>query len=60
MNQEMLQYVQPSPAVDSDHPDIVDFASKNAGDLPDAVSQAIHLYYAVRDGVRYDPYTLDL
>ncbi len=60
MNQEMLQYIQPSPAVDSGHPDIVDFATKNAGDLPDAVSQAISLYYAVRDGVRYDPYTLDL
>ncbi|MBN2298136.1 MAG: transglutaminase family protein, partial [Deltaproteobacteria bacterium] len=45
---------------DSDNPEVIDFAAKNAGVSPEAIRQAISLYYAVRDGVRYDPYTLDL
>jgi len=60
MNQEMLQYIQPSPAVDSDNETVIDFAANNAGVSSDPTQQAISLYYAVRDSVRYDPYTLDL
>ncbi|HHO76406.1 MAG TPA: transglutaminase family protein [Deltaproteobacteria bacterium] len=60
MNQEMLQCIKPTPAVDSDNPEVIDFAAENAGRSPEMVQQAISLYYAVRDKVRYDPYTLDL
>jgi transglutaminase-like putative cysteine protease len=60
MNTDMMQYVQPSPTVDSDNPAIVEFAVANSGDSTDPKEQAIRLYYAVRDGIRYDPYTLDL
>jgi transglutaminase-like putative cysteine protease len=60
MNTDMMQYVQPSPTVDSDNPAIVEFARNNSGDSTDPKEQAIRLYYAVRDGIRYDPYTLDL
>jgi transglutaminase-like putative cysteine protease len=60
MNTDMMQYVQPSPTVDSDNPAIVEFAGGNSGDSTDPKEQAIRLYYAVRDGIRYDPYTLDL
>jgi transglutaminase-like putative cysteine protease len=60
MNSEMQQYMQPSPVVDSDNEAIAEFAGKNAGGSPDRREQAVRLYYAVRDGIRYDPYTIDL
>jgi len=60
MNSEMLQYIQPSPCVDSDNVTIIEYARKNAGDSTDPKNQAVSLYYAVRDNIRYDPYTLDI
>lgn len=60
MNPEMMQYLQATPAVDKDNPAIVEFALNNSGTSPDPKDQAVSLYYAVRDGIRYDPYTLDL
>lgn len=57
MNSEMLQYVRPTPIIDSDSEDIIRFARTSSGDSDDAKEQAVRLYYAVRDGVRYDPYT---
>ena len=45
--------------VDSAHPEVVAFARRHArGATPR--EQAVALYYAVRDGFRYDPYRLDL
>ncbi len=46
--------------IDATHPDIVRYARQHAGDDPDPRAQAVALYYAVRDGIRYDPYQLDL
>lgn len=46
------------PLVDSDHPDLVAFAQRAQGDTDREV--AVALFYAVRDGFRYDPYRLDL
>jgi transglutaminase-like putative cysteine protease len=60
MNSEMLQYTRPSPAVDSDSGVIVEYARENNGGSSDRREQAVKLYYAVRDGIRYDPYTIDL
>ena len=60
MNSEMRQYIQPSPTVDSDNPTVAKFARENSGDSTDPREQAISIYYAVRDGIRYDPYSLDL
>jgi transglutaminase-like putative cysteine protease len=60
MNSEMLQYTRPSPAVDSDSGLIVEYARENSGNSSDQREQAVRLYYAVRDGIRYDPYTIDL
>ncbi|HMM86271.1 transglutaminase family protein [Azohydromonas sp.] len=49
----------PTPLIDSDHPDVVDFARRHAvGD--DDRERAVALYLAVRDGFRYDPYRIDL
>lgn len=60
MNSKMQQDIQPSPTVDSDNPAVARFARDNSGDSTDPREQAISIYYAVRDGIRYDPYTLDL
>jgi len=48
----------PTPIVDSDHPEVMAFAQQNAAEARDALDAAIRLYYAVRDGIRYDPYTV--
>lgn len=49
----------PADMVDSDHPAVRAFAQKHAtGDEPR--TRAVALYYAIRDGFRYDPYCVDL
>lgn len=45
--------------IDSDHPAIVAFAAQHAQGGTDR-ARAVALYYAVRDGFRYDPYRIDL
>lgn len=53
------EHLQPTPAIDADHPAVRDFAQRHAqGD--GARAQAVALYLAVRDGLRYDPYRIDL
>lgn len=56
----MNQYLDPTPTIDSDHPAIISFANENIRAGDSQIDNAISLYYAVRDGVRYDPYQLDL
>ena len=60
MNADMRQYVSPSPTIDFDNPLVADFAGSHAGRSRDRRGQAISLYYAVRDGIRYDPYLMNL
>ena len=48
-----------TPLVDSDHPAVVAFARRHASGDDDR-ARAVALYYAVRDGFRYDPYRIDL
>ena len=43
-----------TPTIDADHPTVRVFARENAGAEGDARHQAVALYYAVRDGIRYD------
>lgn len=45
--------------VDCDHPAVEHFAQEHAGQGNDR-ERAVALYYAVRDGFRYDPYRIDL
>lgn len=49
-------YLTPTPIIDSNHPTIIEYADKTAGSARDRVEQAVNLYYAVRDGIWYDPY----
>jgi transglutaminase-like putative cysteine protease len=51
--------LQPTAMVNSDHPAVVAFARAHAQGTTDS-ERAVALYYAVRDGFRYDPYSLDL
>jgi transglutaminase-like putative cysteine protease len=48
----------PTTLIDSDHPAVADFARQVTG--ADDRERAVALYYAVRDGLRYDPYRIEL
>ena len=50
------KYLTPTPIIDSDHPSVMDYAARTIGKSADMKEQAIRLYYAVRDGIWYDPY----
>jgi len=54
----MSDALKPTPTVDSDHPSVVAFAEASAEGARTETERAVRLYYAVRDGIRYDPYTL--
>ena len=49
----------PTPLIDSDNPEVIAFAKRHAQGADDR-ERAVALYYAVRDGFRYDPYRIDL
>jgi len=50
-------YLSPTRIIDSDHPLIIAWAEKiTEGVADDPVEKAVKLYYAVRDGIRYNPY----
>ena len=51
--------LQPAAMVDSDHALVRDFAARHARGADDR-ERAVSLYLAVRDGLRYDPYRIDL
>ncbi len=50
------EYLIPTSIIDSDHPAIIAFAREVIGGDRNPVDQAKKIYYAVRDGIRYDPY----
>ena len=57
----MNEYLQPGRFVDSDHPAVIDFSRENSRGKH-VREQAVSLYYAVRDEIRYNPFqnfTLD-
>ena len=56
----MQSYIQPTPTMDFDHPAVREFVENNSNVTDDPVGQAVSLYYAVRDGIHYDPYSINL
>jgi transglutaminase-like putative cysteine protease len=48
-----------TPFLDFDRPEVAAFARRAAGDGSDR-EKAVRLYYAVRDGIRYDPYAFHI
>ncbi|PTQ73929.1 transglutaminase family protein [Pseudomonas sp. GV071] len=53
----MREYLAPGRFIDSDHPRVVEFAQDNRGQSTELRDQAVSLYYAVRDQIRYNPYS---
>ena len=53
----MINYLAATPIIDSDHPSIRAHARDVLAGSVDPVDRAVRLFLAVRDGVRYDPYT---
>ncbi len=49
-------YLAPTSIIDSDHPSIINYASDVTTSCVSQVEKAVKLYYAVRDGIWYDPY----
>ena len=50
------RYLNPTVILDSDHPTVKAHAEKTVNGAGDPVEKAVKLYYAVRDGIWYDPY----
>ncbi len=56
----MSDSLRPTPFLDSEHPEVVAFSERHAEGAQTNLERAVKLYYAVRDGIRYDPYNLVL
>lgn len=52
-------WLAPTWFLDADSPEVEAFATRAAGDATDPTEVAVALFYAVRDGLRYDPYGTD-
>ena len=53
-------HLEPTPVIESRHPLVEAFAEEAADGAQGEVERAVRLFYAVRDAVRYDPYTTRL
>ena len=53
-------YLEPSDTIDSDHATIQQFAAQTTKTVNSPEKKAVRLYDAVREGIRYDPYGIDL
>lgn len=51
-------FLEPGVYVDSDHPDVIAFAKASIGDATSAAAKTARLFRAVRERLRYDPYTI--
>jgi transglutaminase-like putative cysteine protease len=53
-------YLQSTFFIDSDCPQIIDYARNITRGIGSDIEKAISLFYAVRDDIYYDPYRIDL
>ncbi len=54
-------YLTPTPTIESEHTTVRAFIAKHGAEsLDDPIACAVQLYYAVRDGFRYNPYQIDM
>ncbi len=54
------EHLRPTAIIESDHEAVREFTFRHAGDSTNQTDQAVSLYYAVRDGIKYNPYRFDL
>ena len=57
MEQTDSIYLTPTQMIDSDHPTLREYAMRTVGNSLDPIDRAIKLFRAVRDDIRYDPYS---
>ena len=57
---DMSQYLRPTFYIECDHPKVVEYVNEVADRESDDIAKARALFYAVRDDIRYDPYSVDL
>ena len=55
-----VELITPTATIESNYPAIIEFAGRYAADWTSDAERAVSLFYAVRDGFRYDPYQIDL
>ncbi|NDG45477.1 MAG: transglutaminase domain-containing protein, partial [Gammaproteobacteria bacterium] len=60
MTSDFSDFLKPGPTVQSDDDAVVGFSRRAIGTETQATEQAVLLYYAVRDQIRYDGYDLDI
>lgn len=53
-------YLAPTYFLDSDNPEVVSFVERAIGSTSDPIQKGVKLFYAVRDGFRYDPFSIQL
>lgn len=58
LKEELNKYLKSVEFVNADHPDVQQFAMDITFGANNDVEKVKYLYYAVRDGFRYDPYRL--
>ncbi len=56
----MDNFLQPTPFLDFDHPEVKAFTQETIKGITHPREKAIKLFYAVRNGIRYNPYHIDL
>lgn len=57
---ESERWLKPTYFIDSDDPRVAAFAREAAAGASAPREKAVRLYYAVRDGFRYDPYRIEM
>src|SRR5262249_59810541 len=50
------EFLAPARFIDSDAPAVATFAHDAAAGAHDPLDRVLRVFYAVRDGIRYDPY----
>jgi transglutaminase-like putative cysteine protease len=58
-NHDFSIYLKPTYFIDSNSPAIIEYANKTCHRKDSEIDRAIALYYAVRDDIRYDPYSVE-
>jgi len=53
----LKKYLAPTAIIDCEHPNVRAYAQKTVEGSKDPIGQSVKLYLAVRDGIRYDPYS---
>ncbi|UBM62258.1 transglutaminase family protein [Candidatus Sulfidibacterium hydrothermale] len=56
----MDKFLQPTPFLNFEHPVVQDFVRKTTEGISGQKEKAVRLFYAIRDGIRYNPYHIDL